>query len=72
MVFYVNAIRIEYAMDRSIVLDIAICAELDDDVMFWYSRKGRQERSEIRVTAEGMTFWKRILPALIEKARTSW
>lgn len=73
---YVNALRVEYSVDRSIVLDVSICAPekevADDLVLSWYLPKDRSQRRDIVVTKEEMKFWKRLIPAAIERARNDW
>ena len=75
IVLCVNALRVEHTMDRSVVYDVAVCPlEMSwvREVVAWIMRKEPLQRCEILVTVEEMVFWKRILPALVEKARTDW
>jgi hypothetical protein len=75
IVLFVNALRVEHTMDRSVVFDVAVCPlEMPwaRDVVTWIMRTEPLQRREILVTAEELVFWKRILPALVEKARTEW
>lgn len=75
IILFVNALRIEHTMDRSLVFDVAVCLlekAWARDVVAWLMRLNPLRKREIQVTLEEMAFWKRLLPAAIEKARTQW
>lgn len=75
IVLFVDALRVEHTMDRSVVYDVAVCPlEMSwaREVVAWIMRKEPLQRCKILVTIEERVFWKRILPALVEKALTDW
>jgi hypothetical protein len=74
IVLFVNALRVEHTITGQLSTMWRCPLEMSwaREVVAWIMRKEPLQRCEILATVEEMVFWKRILPALVEKARTDW
>jgi hypothetical protein len=85
IIVFVNDIRVEYSIDRSVVLDVAVCIIAGDAVEIvapWHinnfqqieqiKRGAKSLGRHVTLSKEEMTLWKKMLPALVERCRMNW